>query len=314
MEPLTPDRLFHQWFWPHYPPEARRDLSAARARDANPGGNPSLAQAPANAAGLFVANAPELLGVHLTVDDAGVLALARALDRPRRDRWLAAGDPADAGNVFFNTVVHGALFVGEACVTAHGGRWSLRNPLWESLVHRRGGGAFAPFHWLLKALSDDAVDEDTLAWRWQVHVVLADAEPERLPPIATGAPLPRLKTPTYDLLVKYLQQHLPALRDLGAGFPSPELFTRRAYRQLSFEVLHDARVLCAHGQQGPDGDHPHAVDLLWLTASGLHHEDTVPSDEAIPYFARALDASTVEVTVRWKNRPGSHRLGLRGHR
>lgn len=314
MESVTAEGLFARWFWPHYPPEALADLAGARARDANPGGNPRFPRALAETAEVFVGMAPELLGVSLTMDDHGVDTLARSLDRAWRDRILAAGAPWDPGNPFFNAVVHAAAFVGECCVRAHGGRWSARNPLWESLVERRGGGSIAPFHWLLKALADDAVDSGTLAWRWQVHVVLADAVPEVLPRIASEARPPQLKAPTYDLLVKHLRRHLPELRDLGGAFPSPALFTQRAYRALSFEPMHDGRVLCLHGQQGAGGDHPHAVDLLWLTASGLHHEDTVPSDEDFPYFGRALDSSTVEVTVRWKGRPGTHRLGLRGHR
>lgn len=313
MAPVTAESLFARFFWPLYPPDVRAEPERFRDEDANPAGNPRLAIPLAHAAEILVTNAPGLLGVPLTLDATGVAVLARALDRGTRDRLLATSDPTDPGNPFFNTVVHAAAFVGEVTVRTYGGRWSLRRPLWESLVTRRTRGAFAPFHWILKGLADDSVDDAPLAGRFRVHVQQASAEPDTFPVIVSPRKLPVLKSPSYDLLVKYLHQHLASLRDVGEGFPTPTEFADRAFQSLGFELLHDGRVLAVHGQGTPTSDRPGAVELLWLTAEGYDHADVIPADVGVPYFARAVTRELVEVTVAWKGRPVTHRLTFQGH-
>ena len=78
---LTAQDLLVRWFWPHYPPDVRAAPFLHRDVDANPGGNPAFAEALADAAALFVANAPGLLGETLTLSDDGVAGFARALTR-----------------------------------------------------------------------------------------------------------------------------------------------------------------------------------------------------------------------------------------
>jgi len=313
MDPVTAESLLARWFWPHYPPDVRAAPFLHRDVDANPGANAALAAHTADAAARFVENAPGLLDAPVTLDDDGVATLARALTRARRDAWMAASDPADPANLFFNAVVHAAMFLGEVIARAHGGRWELRRPLWESVVHRRGGGAVSPFHWLLKSLADDAVDEHALAVRWRLHVLQPEADPSSRPRLTTAAKLPSLKSPTYDLLVKYLHQHLDALRDLGEGFPSPEEFSARAYASLSFTPLHEGRVIAVHGQTRTTPERPGVVEVHWLTAQGHDHTDVIPTDQDVPYFARPLNDASLEVTVGWSGAPRTHRLTLRGH-
>lgn len=308
----TAESLFAQYFWPLYPPDVRADYERFRDLDANPAKNPALPAALSEAAELLAQNAPALLGTALTFDDAGVAALAAALTRARRDAWIASDTAGEPGTLF-NTVVHAAAFVGEVAVRAHGAAWELRRPLWESRVKRRHGGLIAPFAWLLKSLADDAVDEGTLAWRWGVHVVIADRDPSAWPVLTEAKRLPSLKTPTYDLLVKYLHQHLPTLRDVGEGFPSAAEFTAKRYTTLGFEPLHGGRVLALHGQVPAVDDGPSTVEVMWLGAHGYDHADVLPCDRDVPHFARALNGDTLEVSVGWKGRPITHRVSLRGH-
>lgn len=313
-EAITAEGLFRRYFWPHYPPDVRADPVHFRDRDVNPSNNPTLTATLADAAGVFVDNAPRLLGAPIALDDAGVAVLARALDRARRDAWLAEPEAFTPAGTLFNAVVHGSAFLGEVMVRVHGGVWSLRRPLWESVVCRPQGGAVAPFHWLLKCLADDAIDDVPLAYRWHVHVVMAGAAPETLPRITDAARLPALQRPTYDLLVKYLRQHLPALRDVGEGFPTASEFTAKRYASLGFEVLHGGRVLALHGQSPPQQKGaPSTVEVTWMTALGFDHADVIPADVGIPYVARAVTDAVLEVTVRWQGRPVTHRVTLRGH-
>jgi hypothetical protein len=309
----TPTGLFERYFWPHYPSDVRADPEHFRNLDVNPAKNPALVATLAEAAALLVDQAPTLLGTTLSYDEVGIVALARALDAPRRDAWIAASDPRDAHSVFFNAVVHMAAFVGESIVRAHHGTWELRRPLWESIVRRRTRGAVAPFHWVLKSLGDDEVGRETLAWRWRVHVAMASADPSAWPVIAPVSRLPALKEPTYDLLVKYLHQHLPEVRDVGESFPSPAAFTARRYARLGFESFHGGRVLALHGQCSPSEETPSAVEVMWLTAQGYDHADVVPCDANVPYFARSVGDETLEVSVAWQGRPTTHRLSIRGH-
>jgi hypothetical protein len=312
MTERSADALFRHYFWPHYPADVRADLAHARRTDANPARNPNVLAPWVEAAELFVSNAPRLLGETLTFDGDGIGRLSRALDRTRRDAWLASSDPSDPGNVFFHAVVHASAFVGEVVVRAFGGTWSMRRPMWESLVTRvvpgarHDRGSVPPFHWLLKHLSDDEIDRGSLAYRFHVHIELATAPLDALPTLADVRALPTLRAPTYDLLVKYLHKHLPALRDLGEGFLSPPEFTERAYEAISFSLLHDGRVLAVHGQASS------RVEIHWLTASGFDHTDTIPCDPSPPYFARTA-GDALEVTVAWNGRPHTHRIGFRGH-
>ncbi len=320
MTEVSADALFSRFFWPLYPPDVRADPAAAQHTDANPARNPALLAPWVEAAELFVQNAPRLLGTELTYDADGISRLSRALDRSRRDAWIAASDPADPGNPLFNAVVHGAAYVGEVIVRAHGGAWAMRRPTWESLVMRRvkdrdaikTTGAIPPFHWLLKHLSDAEIDAGSLAYRFHVHVELATADVALLPVIAPPRRLPSIREPTYALLSRYLAQHLPTLRDLGDGFPSAADFTARGYATLGFEMFHGGRVLAMHGQIPAHDDVPPLVEILWLTARGFDHADTVPTDAGAAYFARPT-GEVLEVTVAWKARPHTHRVGFRGH-
>ncbi|MDO9016097.1 MAG: hypothetical protein Q8S73_20050 [Deltaproteobacteria bacterium] len=313
MDPLTASSLLARWFWPHYPADVRAAPFLHRDVDANPGNNPSLPAALAEAAELFAANAAGLLGEALPFTDEGVAVLARGLTRARRDAWMAQSDPASPESHFVQVIVHAAAYLGEVMVRAHGARWEIRRPLWESVIHRRRGGTVSPFHWLLKSLADDAIDDVPLAARWRIHVAMHDLDLEGLAVIAPAKKLPGLKRPTYDLLVKYLHQHLPELRDVGEGFPSPAEFTARSFETLSFERLHGGRVVALHGLIPAEGERPPVVEVSWMSARGFDHADTIPCDPGVAYFARAVSDELIEVTVAWQGKPHTHRLSIRGH-
>jgi hypothetical protein len=288
---VNAEQLLLRFFLPLYPPEVRaggaEGLARARAEDANPAGNPTIVQHLADAAEQFVLNAPALFGRDLGLDrsDASVHRLGAALTRERRDAWMAQGAPGTAESVLFNAVVHGAAYVGECIVASHGGSWSARRPLWESVVRlrsRAGEADLAVFHWWLKSLADDAltgaepaagaaratgaepVAGATLADRHRAHVEVPCARPEELEVmVAEARPLPRLKKPRYDRLHKYLRAHLPELRDLGADFPTPERFEAYDFRWMDFHVLGGGRmVVCA-------GASPKGLHLFWLSAAGF---------------------------------------------
>jgi hypothetical protein len=273
------EQLFLRFFLPLYPPEVRdagaAGLARARAEDANPAGNPWIVAHLSDAAERFVHNAPALFDGDLRLDrsDASVHRLGAALTRERRETWMARGAPGSAQSVLFNAVVHGAAYLGACVVASHGGSWSVRRPLWESVVRQRsraGEGDLAVFHWWLKSLADEALPGPhgargaTLADRYRAHVEVPCARPEELP-VVVAAPrvLPRLKQPRYDRLVKYLRAHLPELRDLGVDFPTPERFEAYAFRWMDFHVLGGGRmVLCA-------GASPNGLHLFWLTGAGF---------------------------------------------
>jgi len=311
------DELFHRFFWPHYPPDVRAQPDKFRDHDANPAGNQALVDQCRDAAEKFVRNAPVLLGCELGWTAEDVSRLSHEIDRAKRDAWIAASEASDPGNVLFNAVVHAALYVGEVATRAHGGRWTLRRPLWESVValtsEIRAARAFAPFHWLLKHLSDDEIDRGTLADRFQIHVAFPSTDPSALPVLTTRTSLPSLRAPTYDTWVKFLQTHVPSLRDLGVGFPSPSEFTHRAFARLDVHSLHGGRVLALHGMSPATSERPAWVEVSWLTAHGFHHADAFPCDPTPPYFARVLGDEALEVTFAWEGRPRTHRLTLRGH-
>jgi hypothetical protein len=149
-----------------------------------------------------------------------------------------------------------------------------------------------------------------------VHVEFATADVESYPPIASSAKLPTLKGATYDLLVKFLHQHLPAVKDLGPLFPKAAEFTAIGYPALGFEPFYNGRVVAMHGLFAPPDADPHAdvstADVYWLTAEGTQRIDRVPCAAHPPYFARRTGDS-LEVTVSYESKPHTHRIGYRGH-
>ncbi len=261
------EELFAQYFLPLYPPDSRADLARARTVDANPGRNPSIVAHLEEAAQRFVLSAGPAFGTDLRLDrsDASVHRLSAALTRERRDAWAAQGAPGSSANALFNVVVHGAAYIGACVVANHSGIWSVRRPLWESVVRlksRAGEANLAVFHWWLKSLADGA--GATLADRYRAHVEVPCMRPEELPVIIAGdRSLPRLQQPTYDRLHKYLRAHLPELRDLGADFPSAERFAAFAFRWLDFHLLGGGRLLLMAGASRS------GLHLFWVGAAGF---------------------------------------------
>jgi hypothetical protein len=279
---VNPEELFARYFLPLYPPDCRADLARARATDANPGRNPALFGHIEEATQRFIENAPALLRADVLLDrsSASVHRLSAALTAERRDRWASDGAAGTPENALFNVVVHGAAYVGACIVAAHGGSWSVRRPLWESVVRLKshaGEADLAVFHWWLKSLADDALapvgDEGAAQWtgaatladRYRAHVEVPTTRPEHLPIIALLAdrPLPRLKAPTYDLLHKYLRAHLPMLRDVGTDFPSPERFAAYEFKWLDFHILGGGRLVLLSGASA------HGLHLFWLGGAGF---------------------------------------------
>jgi hypothetical protein len=284
---VNAEELFTRYFLPLYPPDCRApaDLARARATDANPGRNPALFGHLEEAAQRFVDNAPALFGadaraIRLDRTSASVHRLGAALTLARRDAWASAGDAGTPQNALFNAVVHGAAYVGACIVASHGGAWSVRRPLWESVVRLKshaGEADLAVFHWWLKSLADDALAPSgdggaegwkgaaSLADRYRAHVEVPTQRPEELPVVVPEprAALPRLKSPSYDLLHKYLRAHLPTLRDLGSDFPSAERFAAYAFTWLDFHVLGGGRLVLMAGASA------HGLHLFWLGAAGF---------------------------------------------
>jgi hypothetical protein len=280
------EELFSGYFLPLYPPDSRADLVRARTMDANPGRNEALFGHLREAADRFVANAPALFEVDLALDrsDESVHRLSAALTAERRDRWAVRGAPGSPENALFNVVVHGAAYVGACVVARHGGVWSVRRPMWESVVRLKshaGEADLAIFHWWLKSLADDvlaptpsmdpaAATESgwtggaTLADRYRAHVEVPCTRPDDLPVFVSGArSLPRLLKPTYDLLHKYVRAHLPELRDLGRDFPAPDRFTAFAFKWIDFHVLGGGRLVLMAGASSQ------GLHLFWLGSSGF---------------------------------------------
>jgi hypothetical protein len=291
---VNAEQLFVRFFLPLYPPDLRgtdvaRELARARATDANPGGNPALVHHLADAARVFVENAPALFGgdaaarsLGLDGTDASVHRLSAALTRARRDAWAAQGAPGSPQSALFNAVVHGAAYIGECIVAGRPGQgaaWSVRRPLWESVVRlrsRAGEASLAVFSWWLKSLADEAYEASgraTLADRYRAYVEVPCSRPEDLPVLAPpDRALPRLKGPRYDTLHKYLRAHLPELKDVGEDFPSPERFAELDLASVDFFLVGGGRMLLMAGAS-PDGLH-----LLWVTTAGFEKSAFLPSD------------------------------------
>jgi hypothetical protein len=296
---VKPEELFSLYFLPLYPPDSRADLARARATDANPGRNAALFAHLGEAADRFVANAPALFGEDLRLDgtDASVHRLSAALTLERRDRWAAQGAAGAANNALFNVVVHGAAYVGRCVVAQHGGVWSVRRPLWESVVRLQshaGEADLAVFHWWLKSLTDDALAPSgegaggaTLADRYRTHVEVPCTKPDDLPVFVAGSrALPRLLKPTYDLLHKYIRAHLPELSDLGADFPSPDRFTAFTFRWIDFHLLGGGRLVLMAGAS------PQGLHLFWLGARGFEKSAFFACD-AFPDPVVRVDAERI---------------------
>ena len=297
--PVTADALFREHFYPRYPDDAKADRARARETDANPAKNPSLVAHLDDAARIFAARADALfagqgaasLGA-LDFSDASVHRLSVALTRARRDRW-ARGD-----GELFNVVVHGAAYVGACIARNHGATWSLRRPMWESLVRlrSRAGDADLPvFHWWLKSLADDALASSggyTLADRYRTHVEIPCTRADELPLIAApDRVLPRIaKSVRYDVLYKHLRAHLPELRDLGEDFPSPERFAEYGFKWMDLSLVGGGRMLLMNAQ-GEHGAH-----LFWIGAHGFEKSAFYPSD-AFPDHRVKVSGDKLQIIV-----------------
>lgn len=279
---------------PLYPPGI--DLAEARTRDANPAGNARILAQLDDIAVAFAELAPKALGVALELDfsDASVHRLSAALTRERRDALMTPVTRQGEVPPLVQLVTHGAVYVGACIVRHHGGRWQVRNPLWESLVElssRAGVASLAIFQWWLKALSDDEIDAQRLADRYRLYVEVPTAKPEALPVIAEPTrKLPRLTKVRYDTLYKHMRAHLPELRSLGDHFPSAERFAELGFHWLSFSLLGGGRMLLMHGPTD------RGVHLFWLDASGFVSSAFYPADAA-PEHRVEQDGEKLRVQV-----------------
>jgi hypothetical protein len=319
---LTPEELLVRYFLPLYPPDSRADLARARATDANPARNPALFGHLDEAAERFVQNARSLFDVahtslRLDRTDASVHRLSAALTAERRDRWASRGAAGGPDNELFNVVVHGAAYVGACVVASHGGTWSVRRPLWESLVRLKshaGEADLAIFHWWLKSLSDDVLAAAsatvesgwtggaTLADRYRAHVEVPCTRPDDLPILVAGErPLPRLKKPTYDLLHKYLRAHLPELRDLGRDFPEPERFTDFAFKWVDFHTLGGGRLVLMAGAS------PNGLHLFWLGSTGFEKSAFYACDDFPDPIVR-VEADRIRAMTSDQGEPREHEM------
>jgi hypothetical protein len=262
-----------------------------RSIDANPAQNPALVARADEAAQAFAKLAPAAFGaptLELDFTDASVHRMGALLTRERRDAWLAAPSPGSGEPpMIVNMAIHGALYVGACVVRAHGGSWQLRNPLWESLVRldsRAGTGDLAVFHWWLKALGDEEIDDPRLVDRYRAHVEVPTARPEELPVIASpDRTLPRLRRVRNASLNKHLRAHLPELRSVGADFPSPERLDELRFEWLDFLLVGGGRMLVMHGPTD------RGVHLFWLDASGFNKSAYYAADAFPEHKVEALD-------------------------
>lgn len=300
MSSLTAERLFEAYFAPWYPADARADLALARATDMNPGKNPTLFAQLDEAARIFASLAPGAFGppdLALDFSDDSVHRLGARITRALRDAWLAPAEGATAEGsppLLVNIVTHGAMYVGACIVKNHAGEWQVRRPLWEStvLLDSRAGRAELPvFHWWLKSLADDEIDEPRLADRYRSHVEVPTLYPEALPVIAPpDRKLPRLVKVRYDTLYKHLRAHLPELRSVGDDFPSPERLDELHFKWLDFKLLGGGRMLLIHGPS------EHGVHLFWLDRGGFVKSAYYPAD-AFPEHVVQAEGDKLRVIV-----------------
>lgn len=283
---MNAEDLFARHFLPLYPPDAGADLARARATDANPAKNQAVLAHLDDAAERFARNGLSLFGGDLGLDrsDGSVHRLSAALTRDRRDAWARAGAPGSAESALFNVVVHGAAYVGACVVANHAGCWSVRRPLWESVVRLRspaGEGDLPVFHWWIKSLSDAAFDARdgagaSLADRYRAHVEIPCLRAHELPVfVHHERPLPRLSRPSYARLHQYIRAHLPEIRDLGGTFPSPERFAAFAFRWMDFYVVGGGRRVILAGAS------PNGLHLFWLAECGFEKSAFVAGDAGV---------------------------------
>jgi hypothetical protein len=308
------EALFRDVFLPLYPEDAKSDLDRVRREDANPANNASVLAHLDDAARVFVEMAPSAIGLgahalSLDYTDASVHRLSAALTIEQRDRLMAQGAAGTSDNALFNFVVHGAAYVGACIVRSHGGVWSVRRPLWESVVRlksRAGEGDLPIFHWWLKVLADQSraragsgsereranENRASLADRYRTWVEVPCAPVDELPIIAPpDRDLPRLSKVRYDVFYKYLKAHLPEIRDVGEGFPSPERFAELDFAHLSFSLVGGGRMLLVHG---PNKDGLHA---FWLTKDGFEKSAFWPCDKFPAPILRVKDEKKLEVIL-----------------
>jgi hypothetical protein len=308
---LDADAIFRSYFLPLYPEAARADLGVARTIDANPAKNPALFAHLGDAALRFSVLFPKLAGEDPILDfsDASVHRLSALLTPGRRDAWAKEGAAGTAESSLFNVIVHGVAYVGACVVKNHGGTWAMRNPMWESLVtlsSRAGTGDLPLFHWWLKSIADAPSSADhahaTLADRYRAQVEVPRARPEDLPKIFEGErKLPRITKVRYDVLYKYLKAHLPELRDLGEGFPSPERFEELGLKWIDLVALAENRLLLLVGF-GSTGLH-----LFFLTKSGFEKSLYYPAD-GFPEPVVRVRGEKLEVHLAIGEKPMVHEM------
>jgi hypothetical protein len=290
----TAEQLFETYFLPLYPDDVRVDLARARATDANSGNNPSLLAHLDDAARVFVGRAPQLFGGDLQLDysDASVHRVGHALTDETFTRWVQRGKPGTGESEVFNAVVHGAAYVGACAVRNHDARWTVRRPLWESLVILRSaaGESLLPvFHWWLKSLAEGG---GALADRYRTHVEVPRTNRDALPAwLPAERRLPRIaKGVRYDVFYKHLRAHVPELREVGVDFPTPERFSELGLDWLDFAVLGEGRMLLVYGR-GKAGLH-----LFWMDAGGFLKAAFFPCDRFPEPIVRT-DHETIDVIV-----------------
>lgn len=302
---MDAEDLFRRYFLPLYPADAREDLVRSRSLDVNPGGNQGILMHLNDAAQRFAGNAMALFGADLRLDrsDASVHRLGAALTLARRDAWAGSGDPGTTDNLLFNTVVHGAAYVGACIVANHRAVWSVRRPLWESLVRIRsaaGEADLAVFHWWLKSLSTAVLSAQSgagLADRYRAHVEVPSMPSETLPILVAGdRSLPRLGKPSYSRLHKYMSAHLPEIRSLGDDFPTAERFAAFALRWIDFHVVGGGRNVLLAGASA-EGLH-----LFWLGADGFEKSAFVPGDATVEPTVFVHDG-TITATTSERGQP-----------
>jgi hypothetical protein len=310
---FSAEEIFRRVFAPLYPPDALENLALARTTDANPANNPHVLAHLDEAAEIFAANAKELFGEDLALDfsDASVHRLGAAITRARRDAWLARPDVGTADSPVVHLVVHGTAYVGACAIRGGGGardaRWSVRRPLWESLVVLRspaGEAELALFQWWLKSLADEAFEPGgaSLADRYRMHVEVPTMNVDALPRIAPGdRKLPRITKPRYDVLYKHLKAHLPELKDLGKDFPSPERFADIGFQWLDLLLLGDGRMLVMAGP-GEGGLH-----VMWLGASGFEKAAFYPADKFPEPIVR-VSGDKLQLLMSHEKKPVAHEL------
>lgn len=220
---------------------------------------------------LFAERAPILFeqDIRLDFSDESIHRLSQALTPKRRDAWASMGQKGTSDNELFNIVIHASAYVGSCIVRNHQGSWSIRRPLWESLVRlvSYAGEAELPiFHWLIKSLADPEEQvSPTLADRYRTYVEVPCSPPLTFPIfLPHERSFPRLSRVKYDLFYKYLKAHLPELRDLGKDFPTIERFDAYDFKWLEMKRLGDGQMILLYGL-GKGG-----LQLFWLDSQGFH--------------------------------------------